>query len=225
MPESFLERVRQAAGAPVLPDLTELDLSNDLHVDRAASALLQRFQAADDVAAFRLLLELTADRLAALAEEAAREQGLAEPADALVAAFVEGLFVDVSPAAGPGSFLARAAAAMRTEAETLVRDIALSDIALDGHHHHGARLDGHAAKARKARKARKEDIQRATRVCFHRLALPYRRALRAKEVEGLAPPAIAQRLAMTPQDAEALIEEAETALAAALERALGGDAP
>src|SRR5262245_18859333 len=84
MPENFLERVRQVAGAPVLPDLAALDLGNDLHVDRAAGALLQRFQAADDVEAFKLLLELTADRLGLLAEEIAREQGLVEPPDTLV---------------------------------------------------------------------------------------------------------------------------------------------
>jgi DNA-directed RNA polymerase specialized sigma24 family protein len=52
-----------------------------LQVDRAATALLRHFRNADDSAAFRLLVELTTDRLEVDAETIIRDLALSEVPD------------------------------------------------------------------------------------------------------------------------------------------------
>ena len=220
MPENFLERVRKVVGETALPDLSELDRSNDLHVDRAAMALFRKFKQTDGMDAYELLVDLAVDRVAALAEDAARDLGLMEAADELVERFFESLFIDLTPAPPESaSFLRMASDALREAAESRVRDIALSS----AHDPEGAVLweDG-------VPKVLADDgalHTRATRICYHRLDVPYRRILRAREVERMTPKEIATLMVLSPDEVDALLKEAEQRLAEAVDRELnGGDA-
>jgi hypothetical protein len=219
MADSFLERVRRVAGDGALQDLGELDLSNELHVDRAATALLSSFRKDDDVEAFTLLVDLTQDRLAALAGDVARELGLAEDSGQLVVNFFEGLFVDLSASDGSTAFLGQTAAKMRENAEAWIRDMALADPHADPDIPRSWD-DGQA----QPRPPQADLLARVTRVCFHGLDLPFRRALRARDVEGLSPAEVGQRLELSPADAERLLGDATVRLAEAIDRSMKGGA-
>lgn len=217
MPEPFLERIRQIVGAEALPDLAQLDRTNDLHVDRAATALLRHFLRTNAVPAFELLVDLTVDRVAELAAGVARDQGLLEPGDELAEAFFAHLFTQVGgepPEAA--SFLRLSVDRMAGEAEARARDLALrraSDPEGPVLWENGApRLEGG------------EDglHGRATRICFHRLDLPHRRALRARDVDGWTVDQIAELLEVPAADARELLAEADRRLHDAIERELGG---
>lgn len=223
MPEDFLERLRSVVGARELTHVTSLDPAKDLDLERTAELLLRRFHKANDVRAYELLVDLAAVRLADLAAQIARDLGLVDDPDELVVAFYEHLFVDVSSDGHrpPDTrFLARADAWMRECAESRVRDIALSSASDPaGAVHWGA--DGRPTVPSGSGAAR----TRATRVCFHRLDLPLRRALRARQVEDLAPSEIAEQFALSVQEVNALLLEALDRLDRAVEKELEGGSP
>ena len=217
MPESFLERVRKAVGAPVLPDVSEIDRDNDLHVDWAASALVQHFKKTDDIEAYRLLVDLTVERLTELAERVLQEEGLAESADELVVNYFESLFVDLGSSRSEGStYLGQTAEKLRVDAEIRVRDIAMSGVSDP----EGAVMwdDGRVATP-----VKEADLRtRATRICFHRLDLSYRRVLRAKEIQGLSTAEIADQMSLPLDETKALLHEAELRLAEIVEEEMKG---
>ncbi len=218
MPDNLLERIQKTVGVDVLPDVAGLDRRNDLHVDKVAAALHRHFLASDDVEAWKLLCDLTEERLRGLAREVIRELGLLEDPDELVVRFFESLFVDVRPrGVATESFLKSARNAMSADAESWVRDIALSSA--DDPESPAVWEDGH----RQIPDADRH--QRATRICFHRLDQPYRRALRAKDVDNLTHEEIASRLTLTTHEVEELLSEATLRLTEAIERELDGGRP
>jgi len=213
----MLERVREVAGSGALEDLTDLDLSNDLQVDQIAGALLKRLHEADDADAFRLLVELTSDRLAVMAEGLAAELGLATNPYELVIAFFSRLFIDLDPRQeAPPHFLANASDRLREDTETAIRDLALSDV----HEPDSATMceDGRT----EADTDTNELIARATRIGFHRLDMSYRRVLRAKDTEDLSTSEIATQMGVPYAEVEELLQTARMRLAKAIDDALKG---
>ncbi len=221
MQEDFLERLHDVFGASEVPGLPELNVDDDLQLERAADLLVRRFQATSDIAAYELLVDLAGRRLSRLAAQIARDIGLAEDPDELVVAFYEALFVDVAPLRddAPG-FLTRADSSMRSQAETRVRDIALSRVSdptgpvrwdADGK---PQLLDGPA-----------EIHARATHICLHRLDLPHRRVLRASQMDGLGNEEVAKELSIPVADVESLLLEAMERLDQAIEKELEGGSP
>jgi len=138
--DDLSREVERLAGRDALPADGALDPGNPLHVDRAAAALLQRFFAHNDPAAFEALAAVAAPLLGRAARAITREAGLAVPAATLAARHMARLFVDLSPdaatRAGGAHFLAAAEKSMQADASDLVRDFAQSPgavlAALDG---------------------------------------------------------------------------------------------
>ncbi len=216
MTDERLERIRAVTGSDVLPDLNALDLANDLHVDQAAAALLRRFRAVDDANAFQLLVELTTERLAAIASDIAVELGLGADAFDLVKNLFSRLFLDLSsPENVPLHYLADSAEKLRVDAETMIRDLALGEVP-----------DPEEPMLWQDGQAREQDteamVAQAARIGFHRLDLPFRRVLRAKDTEGLNTSDIAIRLGVPFADVEELLQSARERLARVIDDVLKG---
>lgn len=217
MADGMLERVRKMVGSRALGDLTELDLSNDLHVDLAASELLKRLYEFDDADAFRLLVELTSDRLAGMSDELAAELGLATDPYDLVTAFFSRLFVDIDPRKElPLHFLASASDRLKEDTETAIRDLALSDV------HVPASPTIWEDGITEAHIDTNELIARASLIGFHRLDVSFRRVLRAKDTEGLSASEIAIQMGAPYTEVEELLQTARERLAKAIDDALKG---
>lgn len=212
-----LERIREVVGSDALSDLAALDVSDDLQVDRAAAALLKRFHDADDVAAFRLLVELTSDRLAALSEGLAAELGLGTDAYELVTNFFSRLFINLKPRdQAPLHFLVAAVEKLKVDAETIIRDLALGEV--PDPEEPTICEDGKP----KAHNNAEALVAHATRIGFHRLDLPYRRVLRAKDTAGLSTSDIANELGVSFVEVEELLQTARERLARAIDDVLKG---
>ena len=114
---AFAERLRLTPGSESVSCLRRFDPGNELHVDEAARHLLQRFREHDDVEAFKLLFELTHERLADSANRIVRRLSPAADADELASAFMERLFTDVRgrPQEPVRHFLALAYTSMRND--------------------------------------------------------------------------------------------------------------
>ena len=114
---AFAERLRLVPGAESVTCLRRFDPRNELHVDEAARVLLQRFREHDDVEAFKLLFEVTYERLAESAQRIVRRLSPAADADELASAFMERLFTDVRgrPQEPVRHFLALAYTSMRND--------------------------------------------------------------------------------------------------------------
>jgi DNA-directed RNA polymerase specialized sigma24 family protein len=195
------------------------DRTNDLHLELVASALHHAFLIDNDPQAYQRLVELMAPRLATLAEDIAQEQGLLKPAEDLAAAFFSRIFIDTSrPSAPVGHFLAHAAERIRGEAEAWVRDFAMADTAPAP----PSKTAGYAAADPSAESIGR-DYATLVQTCFHRLDVEQRRVLRAKDVQGLDIPQLAERFGWTRDEALEQLSKARFRLNELVARAMGGD--
>lgn len=123
--DGLSREIERLSGREALPRGERLDPRNPLHVDRAAAALLDRFFAHDDPAAFKALLSLVSPLLQPASRAITREVGLAMPSVSLLAEHMARLFMDLAPDArarsGGRHFLAAAQRALREAAEAKVR--------------------------------------------------------------------------------------------------------
>src|SRR5262249_20760438 len=121
-PSVLAERLRALPGSEALLHRDDFDARNDLHLDAAASFLLDRFHETNDAAHLALLWELTQRRLREIARSITRQHALAADPDDLVAAFFTRLFTDVRrPQARVRRFLGLAHTAMRNDARNQLR--------------------------------------------------------------------------------------------------------
>ncbi len=258
--DDLSREIERLAGREALPDVERLDPGNALHVDRAAAALLDRFFADNDPAAFRALVELTFPLLHHAARAATRETGLAVPAESLVADHMARLFVDLAPdarsRAGGEHFLGAADLAMHADAEQKAARFAESPLqvlaALDGDASdpvdaaallrlstdsaagnvasqaglaglsaaEGPRLSGPARGGRASQMA-----QALLSSAFHRLPLLQRRALLAREVDGLPLPDVAVAVGVGQNQVASTLVEARLQLAEQLSALLASFRP
>lgn len=218
MADGGLERIREMLGADALSDLSALDLSVDLQVDRAAAALLKRFREEDDAAAFRLLVDFTSDRLATIAQDIAADLGMGTNSYDLVTNFFSRLFIDLSPREKvPLHFLASAAEKLEEDAETVIRDLALSEV--PDPEEPTVWQDGSQQEKQNHTEAM---VAHAARIGFHRLDQTYRRVLRAKDISGLSTSDIATQQGTSYAEMEALLQTARERLARAIDDVLKG---
>ena len=218
MDDGGLERIREVLGRDALADLSALDLSNDLHLDRAASALLKQFRDGDDGAAFALLVELVSDRLAAIAQGIAVDLGMGTDPHELVTNFFSRLFVDTSPRrASAVQFLASAAKTLEQDAEAIIRELAMGEV--PDPEEPTVLTAGPQSVSRSHIEAM---VARAARIGFHRLDQNDRRVLRAKDVEGLGAAEIAARQGSSYLEVEALLQAARVRLARSIDDVLKG---
>lgn len=112
-----LRKIRGLADRPGMPPLDSFDAEDDLHVDEAARALIERFRDEADVDAFTLLFELTHDRLLLAAARITRQLGGSIDPEDLVAGFMSRLFCDVGrrPGSDVRRFLGFAHTSMRND--------------------------------------------------------------------------------------------------------------
>jgi DNA-directed RNA polymerase specialized sigma24 family protein len=133
-PDDLSREVERLAGRDALPAGGALDPGNPLHVDRAAAALLARFFAHNDPAAFEALAAVAAPLLGRAAGGLTRELGLAVPAGTLAANHMARLFIDLAPdaatRAGGAHFLAAAERSMRSDASRMLSEFADSPAAV-----------------------------------------------------------------------------------------------
>ncbi len=246
--DDLSREIERLAGREALPEVDPLDPANPLHVDRAAAALLDRFFADNDPAAFRALVELTFPLLHRAARAVTREAGLCVPPESLLADHMARLFVDLEPdarsRAGGEHFLGAADLAMRADADTKVARFAESPLhvlaALDGDSSdpvdaaallrlstetaagnvasqaglagfsasEGPRLAGPARGGRASQLA-----QALLSSAFHRLPPLQRRALLAREVDGLPLPDVAVAVGVGQNQVASTLVEARLQLA------------
>lgn len=218
MDDGGLERIREVLGGDALADLSALDLSNDLHLDRAASALLNQFRDGDDGAAFSLLVELASDRLSAIAQGIAVDLGMGTDPHELVTNYFSRLFVDTSPRqAAEVHFLASAAKSLEQDAEAIIRELAMGEV---------PDPEERIILPEGSRPASQASIEamvaRAARIGFHRLDQSDRRLLRAKDVEGLGVAEIAARQGSSYVEVEESLQAARVRLARSIDGVLKG---
>ncbi len=214
--EGAPERARAFVDPQLWEALQPFDLANDLHLDRMAEGLLDRFRQQDDGKAFKALLELTSWRLEQIAAEVAAEVGLIMPPADLASTFASRLFITTKrPTAPTKHFLAEAARQMTEEAEAWVRDYALTDVTA------ADRADGELGKAPNTVSRGYAQIVRA---CFHRLDKELRQFLRAFDVEQLSVKEIAARYNLTTEQAAKKVHDAKHRLDELVQAAQEGSA-
>ncbi len=211
MPSDLLERLRRLIGETALPDLTALDPTDERHVVRAGRLLVRRLASTGDLATYELLVDVSSSRLSQIATRVARDAGLANDPRELVAAWFEHLFSGgaASCAEAPG-YLDHAADWMSWHAESLVRDMALSE------------LDD-VAVSPDSTGTHEEIRERAISIAFHRLSLPDRRALLTLQARGFQPDDAADDLGLSASESSALLVEAMDRMNRTLERVEGGE--
>jgi len=137
------------------------DPSNDLHLERLASALHFAWLTRDDQDAFRRLAEIAAERIQRIGMDVAQDLGVLLPPNHLAEAFFSRLFIDRSrPDAPVPHFLAYVADQMSGEAEAWARDMACDD---------------------PPKRSDPKHYAKCVQIAFHQLAPEERRLLRAKQ--------------------------------------------
>ena len=224
-PDALSQRIAKSVGKSVLPRAGRVDVQDALQVDRAAAALLRRFQDKDDREAFELLVALAQPLLDKAARAIAHDLGLAVHAEELVGAHLARLFVDLAPnawtRAGGNHFLRAATRALQEIAEARLAELRAGRAWPAGRSAAGSPESSEARTAR-ARKA----LARATpapgrphplfvtvfSAAFHALERDERRALLYKDVDGLSYAEIGRKLRRSADDVGELIYRARRSL-------------
>jgi DNA-directed RNA polymerase specialized sigma24 family protein len=207
-PDTIGKRLQAVAGAGALPGVP-FDASRPPHVDRAARALLERFHAENDGAAFALLVEIAQPLLEGGAQQITRDLGLAiDPRD-LVSAHLGRLYVDLRrPPHIPESFVDDALAAMDADAhrrlEALVNRVSDAWAAGGGGGSGGGTIAERLAG----------QFAGLVGTCFHSLDEADRRILIALEVDRLSYAQIAEQFGIYQDEVAQRIVEARGRLAA-----------
>ena len=225
-PSVLAERLRAVPGSEALPHRDDFDPRNDLHLDAAASFLLDRFHTSNDTAHLALLWELTQRRLREIARSVVRQHALALDPDDLVAGFFTRLFTDVRrPAPRVRRFLGLAHTAMRNDARNQLRQAvrvtrrqASFQASLAPPPDPSAELSAAEQDAVCARVGL--FVIALLGQCFHQLRERDRRILLLREVEGLDYERLAQEMALPANQVGSVLRRARERLATRLARAL-----
>jgi RNA polymerase sigma factor (sigma-70 family) len=225
-PEALVERLRSSPGATGLPDLDQFDLRNDLHLDAAASELLQHFHRTNDAASLSLVFELTHPRMLEIAGYITARFALAIDADDLVSSFMARLFTDTRrPQPVIRRFLGLAHTSMRNDALNQLRSHTRSRRRM---------LEFEATRPLPRDPARivdeREQSVAFVRVgvlflglvweCFHDLKERDRRVLLAREVDGMTYAEVALALSLPDDQVGMVLRRARKRLARRIGRAL-----
>jgi len=227
-PGALVDRLKAVPEAARVPELQSFDPRNDLHLDAAASLLLQRFHRTNEVEALSLLFELLHHRLGEIAAQLTARFALALDPDDLVARFMTRLFTDVRrPQPVVRRFLGLAHTAMRNDALNQLRSHTRS---LKRMVEFQIIQPPPRDPARIASEREQADV--CTRVgvfflgvvsrCFHTLKDRDRRILLAREVEGMSYAEIAVALSLPDHQVGMILRRARTRLSKRIARALSG---
>ncbi|MGQ0553271.1 MAG: RNA polymerase sigma factor [Planctomycetota bacterium] len=227
-PSGLHQRLLGLPGAEALSPLGRFDPGNDLHLDAAATLLIERFHRENDAEALALLYELCHQRLHDIARLVRRQLAVAVDPEDLVASFMTRLFVDVRrPQPKVRHFLGLAHTAMRNDARNQLRQAARAtrrhiawQSALPGPSEPTRALDEREEEAACA----KLGILVLALIArsFNALGERDRRSLFLRDVEGLSYEALAQRLALPADQVGTILRRARTRLAKRIGSALDG---